>query len=258
MQMLTFVPPAVLAPFVRNFTVIEAREETTRLLIPDTSIAVGFRYRGSAKAVDVEGAVPLPNAVFTGLRNKVRRIRTSAGGGMILAMFHEGGAAAFFGEPLHEFFGATVGLDELLVRSEVERAESRIAAAADHAGRVAALSGFLLARRAARDPDPVVSAAVRAIRAGRGSVRIADVADQLGIGQDRLEKRFRRAVGASPKQLASIVRVRHAVRSYRAGMSLTRLSAEAGYFDQSHFIREFKSVIGEPPGQFFRSGGEHC
>lgn len=41
------------------------------------------------------------------------------------------------------------------------------------------------------------------------------------------------------------------------GASLTRLSAEAGYFDQSHFIREFRAVTGEAPGRFF-GNGDHC
>jgi AraC-like DNA-binding protein len=257
MQMLTFAPTEPLAPFIRTFTILEAQEETTRVLIPDTAIALGFRFSGSARMLDGEGSAVLPNAVFTGLRNTTRQIRTSASGGMLLAMFHEGGAAQFFGEPLHEFFGTFVGLDALLSRSEIERIESRIAGAADHADRVAILEQFLLARRAARHPDPIVTAAVRAIRAHHGSVRIAAIAAALRIGQDRLEKRFRRAVGASPKQLASIIRVRHVISLHRAGTSLTRLSVEAGYFDQSHFIREFRSVTGKAPQRFFRAGN-HC
>jgi AraC-like DNA-binding protein len=98
---------------------------------------------------------------------------------------------------------------------------------------------------------------VRAIRAAPGSIRIRALAARLGLSQDRLEKRVRRAVGASPKQLASILRLRRAVDAYRPGASLTRLSADAGYFDQSHFIREFRSVTGEAPQRFF-GAGDHC
>jgi methylphosphotriester-DNA--protein-cysteine methyltransferase len=52
-----------------------------------------------------------------------------------------------------------------------------------------------------------VTAAVAAIRAARGSIRIGALAADLGAGLGQLERRFRRVVGASPKQLASIVRL---------------------------------------------------
>jgi AraC-like DNA-binding protein len=257
MQMLTFAPTAALAPFVRTFTVLEAPEQTTRLLIPDTAIALGFRYGGSARLLHAEGTTLLPDTPFTGLRSTARRIQTSAGGGMILAMFNEGGATAFFDEPLHEFFGSFVALDQLLPHAEIDRVASRIAGATNHVARVQILEQFLLSRSAGRRPDPLVTAAVRAIRVRHGSVRIATIAAELEIGQDRLEKRFRRSVGASPKQFASIVRVRRAVALYRPSISLARLSIEAGYFDQSHFIREFRAATGEAPQRFFRTA-EHC
>jgi transcriptional regulator GlxA family with amidase domain len=137
---------------------------------------------------------------------------TSAGGGTVLATFHEAGAAPFFAEPLHELFGATVALGELVSRAEVERVSSRVADAADHTERVAIVERFLVARQGARGPDPIVAEAARAIRAASGSIRIGTLAARLSIGQDRLEKRFRRAVGASPKQLASILRLRSTAR----------------------------------------------
>jgi AraC-like DNA-binding protein len=38
---------------------------------------------------------------------------------------------------------------------------------------------------------------------------------------------------------------------------LTRLAVDAGYFDQSHFIREFRAFTGTAPRRFFQSV-EHC
>ena len=61
----------------------------------------------------------------------------------------------------------------------------------------------------------------------------------------------------SQKQLASILRLRRAIEAYRPGQSLTRVSADAGYCDQSHFIREFRSVTGAAPRQFFLAG-DYC
>lgn len=36
-------------------------------------------------------------------------------------------------------------------------------------------------------------------------------------------------------------------------MNLAKLSLEAGFYDQAHFIRHFRSMAGVPPGRFFES-----
>jgi AraC-like DNA-binding protein len=127
----------------------------------------------------------------------------------------------------------------------------QVAEAADRVQRVAAMERFILERMTGCEADPIVLAAARAIRTSLGTLRIAHLAHSLGISQERLEKRFRRAVGASPKQFASMLRLRHAVKRWQPGESLTRLSAEAGYYDQPHFTREFRSVVGRTPRAFF-------
>jgi len=257
MRVTAVAPSTRLTPFVRQFTFVEAEEEATRVLVPDGGIVMGFRFGGSASLVADGSAQRMPDTSLAGLRDTARRMRTSAGGGVVLAVFHEGGAAPFVAAPLHDLFGATVPLDALVPRAAVDETADRIASAADHAARVRWFEDFLLARRRETPPDPVVAAAVRAIRADPAGVRIGRLAAELGLGRDRLEKRFRRAVGASPKQLASILRVRRAVDSYRPGVSLARIAADAGYFDQSHFNRAFRSVTGEPPQRFF-GAEQHC
>jgi AraC-like DNA-binding protein len=257
MHVTRWAPGARLAPFVRHYTIVETREEATRVLIPETGLVLGVRYGGSATQLDGGGETRLADAAMTGIARTARRIRTSARGGMIVAAFRDAGAAQFFTAPLHELCGKTVALDELLSPSELDRVRGDVASAADHAGRVAALERFLTGHLREQTPDPVVEAAVRAIRGAGGSVRIGALARRLGISQDPLEKRFRRAVGASPKRFASLVRLRSAIAAHRGGVSLSRVAHESGYSDQSHFIRAFRSILGQSPAQFFRSA-EHC
>src|SRR5690606_33864384 len=107
-------------------------------------------------------------------------------------------------------------------------------------------------RLVARDQDRLVQLAVNAIRLRPATVRVGRLAQELGLSRDRLEKRFRRIVGSSPKQLASILRLHCAVSSYRPGLTLTQLSIDAGYADQSHFNREFRLVTGATPQHLFR------
>ncbi|RKH09456.1 AraC family transcriptional regulator [Corallococcus sp. CA053C] len=246
-----------LAPFVKAFTLVEAHEETTRTLIPEPGLVLGIRYSGSATQLEGDAEWLLPGHTLTGMRTSARRMRTSAGGGTVLVTFREAGAAKFFAEPLHELFGQTMSLADLIPRTELDRVASQVAEARDDAHRIAIVEQFLGARLRAHEPDRIVAAAVEAIQKARGSVRMGALARQLHLSQDAFEKRFRAGVGSTPKQLASLVRVRHAIAAYRPGSSLSRLALDAGYFDQSHFIREFRAVTGEAPRRFFHTV-EHC
>jgi AraC-like DNA-binding protein len=251
--MRSLAPSPALRPYLRDFMVVEVRDEVTRLRLPEPGLVVGVRYRGAASLIDGARNTPLPDVTVTGLSTSARRMRTRAGGAVVLARFRPGGAARFFPEPVHQIFGASVALDQLLPPADVARLHGQVIEASGDGERVAMIERFLLSRLRPRPSDPVVEAAVQAIVQTRGLVRIRALARQLGISQDPLEKRFRRAVGASPKQLASLLRLRHAIDAYRPGTPLTRLAQDAGYFDQSHFNRALRAVTGEPPGRFFRA-----
>ena len=76
---------------------------------------------------------------------------------------------------------------------------------------------------------------------------------ELHISQSALEKRFRQIVGASPKKFASIVRFKNTIKTYDQNKSLTDLGYEAGFYDQAHFIKEFKHFTGDSPETFFKT-----
>jgi AraC-like DNA-binding protein len=242
-------PSAVLAPFVRDLMIVEVGDEVVRARLPEPGLVLAIRYRGEARFVDAEA--PLPDVALTGVSNRARPMRTSAGGGVVLARFRPGGAARFFAEPLHELFDASLALDELVPASEVDRVHARVCEAATDRERVAPVEQLLATRLRGRG-DELVDAAVRAIVLARGALRIDELARRLAISQDPLEKRFRRAVGTSPKQLARLMRLGHAIDAYRPGTNFARLALDAGYFDQAHFNREFRALTGTSPGRYFR------
>lgn len=250
----TYLPCPALQPFVASFAISEATAEGTYKVLPDTGVVIGFQYRGSLAVLEGEGARPLHTAGLTGLRDRFRVFRASAGTGSVLVYFREGGAAAFFSQPIHEFFRESISLEDLALRSELLIVEERLCAATDDAGRIAVVEEFLLARLRPNPPDPLVMAALSLIHQSRGSIRVKELAARLYTSASPLEKKFRQAVGASPKKFAQIVRLKHALKSYAPSSSLTALGYEAGFYDQPHFIREFKTFTGETPEAYFPGG----
>ncbi len=241
-----FAPGPQLATFVRCFEVIETAEPMTRTLLPEPGLVVALRYAGTAAALETGAPRASPRCAIVGMRSSARRMQSSAGG-MIVARLRPGHSERFLRAAAHELFGETCSLDQVVHPREVDRASSRIMAARSDAERIAIFEGFLLAGSERRPADPLVLRALAALDESAGCIRITALARIAGLSQDALEKRFRRAVGATPKQYASIVRLRRAIAAYETGRSLTEVAIDAGYCDQSHFNRHFRQVTGEAP-----------
>lgn len=257
MQVTEHPPSAQLAPFVAKLVVLETAEAVCRVPLGDPSVALGIRYAGAASVLDEAGATRLPDATVTGLLPSTRRIRTEAKSGMVLAQLRPAAAAALSRVAPGELLGATVALEDLVGRAAAAEVSDRVARARTTALRLAALERFLLRHLRPDALDPMAVAAAHALAAERGDLRIAELARRLGTSQDPLEKRFRRAVGTSPKHLASLLRLRHTIELGKRGARWTDAAHRAGYFDQSHFIREFRAFTSETPSRFFRSA-PHC
>lgn len=88
------------------------------------------------------------------------------------------------------------------------------------------------------------------IEAYGGHIKVHEIADILGISVRTLERHFVQILGFPPKQFIRIVRFQQAVEKLHKvnkSRSLTDISYECGYFDQSHFIKDFKTFYGDSP-----------
>jgi AraC-like DNA-binding protein len=101
-------------------------------------------------------------------------------------------------------------------------------------------------------PDPVARAAAAQIQERHGAVRMEELARGAGLSLSALERRFRKAVGATPRKFASVVRLRHVLRLRNGGGTLTEIAYQAGYSDQAHFIKDFRNFTGLAPQSFFQ------
>lgn len=88
---------------------------------------------------------------------------------------------------------------------------------------------------------------------GIGNIR--HHATKACLSASRYRVKFAEEMGISPKVYQKLVRVNAVIKYYRKNpaISLTRLAYEFGYFDQSHFIRDFKSVTGCAPRTYFQN-----
>jgi AraC-like DNA-binding protein len=105
-------------------------------------------------------------------------------------------------------------------------------------------------------PDPQVALLTRIcdeIGADRSIVRVDQLLPLVGLRKRSVERLFREYVGVSPKWVIQRYRLFEAADRLRAGEQGAPLAVELGYFDQAHFIRDFKRLVGHSPQAFARS-----
>jgi AraC-like DNA-binding protein len=250
MKVERYLPADPLKPFIKHFMIIESADGMDTRILPDTTMVMNFRYQGQVTTAGL-GGEELPLAGMSGLRKSARFLTYAKGTANLLVAFKEGGATAFFREPLHELFGASISLDNLVRPYKLHETEARLAKAGHNRDRIAVIEQFLLSQRLEADTDRLILTAIQNIQRAGGDLRIKTLLSDLAISRDRFEKRFRRVVGTSPKQFSAIVRFRHLITRHSAVDSLTTTAQQAGYFDQAHFIKDFKSFTGQTPKDFF-------
>jgi AraC-like DNA-binding protein len=211
-------------------------------------VDVGQRQQVDFYAADGCTRLDVPPAFATGAHASSYVSEMAADEPAIAIHFRPGGALPFLGIPLSDLENSHVGLDDIWGRSGIELHE-RLIDAQTVSARFAIVESFLLSRPwSSVRRHPAVAAALAAIEANP-SIPIAELRDLVGLSTKRLIAVFRAEIGLSPKAYARIRRLQAALRLL-GSTSGAQVAAEVGYFDQAHFVREFKSFAGMTPTQY--------
>jgi AraC-like DNA-binding protein len=91
------------------------------------------------------------------------------------------------------------------------------------------------------------------ILSGIVTQRISEIMCEVNLNHRSFRRLFLQRVGVSAKELLRIIRVNHVLEMYRnnPNMKFNDVVFECCFFDQSHFIHDFKKIIGETPKRFF-------
>ena len=118
--------------------------------------------------------------------------------------------------------------------------------------RIRVIEHFLLSQLKDIQTDKLIAEAVKLIYQSKGTIRIQELNKILLISQSPFEKRFRKVVGTTPKKFASIIRFHTVLSDLRQAKSLSEICHENNFFDQAHFIKDFKQFTGDTPENFKR------
>ncbi len=249
-----FEPCIALKPYIKCFVISESQQGGSYKVLPGTSIVMGFQYKGRISLESGNKPGILSSYGITGLQDEYRIFKSSDNVGSVLVYFNETGVSHFFRNPVNELFSESISLDNFTCQSHLNRTHEQLCEAHSDIHRITIVENFLLSMLKHTDVDQLVKNALRLIYAAKGNVRIKQLAEELNTSQSPLEKRFRNVVGATPKKFASIVRFQSIANEISMADSLTDAAFEAGYYDQAHFIKDFKQFTGDTPNDFRCNG----
>ena len=166
-------------------------------------------------------------------------------------------AAAVLGMPAYELADQIVSLEDVLPATRC--LSERIAAEPKRA--VAALEGAVSAQLArGAGTDRMVAFGLERLAAR--AARVSSVAASLSMSERQLRRRFKAAVGLSPKTLDRVLRFQRFLALVHTGgwssFGLARTAAALGFADQAHLTRECVRLSGLPPAELIRHSEIHC
>jgi len=247
------LPASDLQRFVESYWIIQ--EEDTAIvqqkIIPDGFPEVIFHF-GDPYRINISGEwKEQSRSLLAGQIKKHFFLENTGRADMIGIKFQPAAITQLFGVSMSSFTDRVVDLNEAIGDSAIPWKD--IAFAQEEADKkVEQLEHFLRNVSAQAEPGPdLVDSSLKEIFLSHGMCGVAELAQKADVSERYLEQQFKKYVGLSPKFYARIIRFSRIFQLIQEENPVwSDLVYGAGFYDQSHFIRNFKSFTGEDPSRY--------
>jgi len=242
-------PSAAVGRYVEFYWMLEDRSPASGIqrIVPDGRSGVILNFGNPFESQTNGVWKSQPECFFVGQITSPLLLRPSGPAGMLGIQFRPHGAAELLGMPVCELTDSAIALGDLSRRLSRELERVRDLPSLTQA--VAALDPILsaFAERSGID-DNLVSYAVSEIEHTCGRISVRDVAERIGWSTRQLQRRFKEAVGISPKLFGRMQRLQRVFRAMEDPDSdWVDAAVHCGYYDQAHLIRDCREFSGKTP-----------
>jgi len=164
--------------------------------------------------------------------------------------FNPQGVYRFFHFNLNEIKNQIYSLEDLIGKTGKELAE-QIANTISVQQKLIVIQKFLLNQLSTNSEDEIFEYCVEKIKASNGQITIQELEKKTGYSSRWLNMKFNDKLGVSPKTLSTIIRFNSFYQSYILGSDESLFKNDYYYlfYDQSHFIKDFKRFTGLTPSK---------
>ncbi|MBL7711786.1 MAG: AraC family transcriptional regulator [Chitinophagaceae bacterium] len=260
MQYQTYNPPADLEFLVKCFWTLEVPAEAAgqqQRILPDGCMEMIFTLGDDIRRLQGDAWITQPRAMVVGQITEAFVIEPTGYVQAFGTRFYPYGFAHFLTVPARDLNDKETPLDILFGKKAAKELGEKITAAADTQKRICIVRDFLLARLSDQDTiDKIVKSTIDTLLSSGGGTAIHTILGDNLPKRRQLERNFLKQVGMTPKQLGKVIRLQTALKIMLSEQaeSLTSIAYESEYYDQAHFIRDFKELTGMNPKAFSDKG----
>lgn len=220
---------------------------TVELLIPLDEMSRTF-YVGAS----YDDLISCRRAILTGMQKRPVYTQSDSGATMVAVSFKGGRSFPFLHLPLVEFNNLYVEAEQIFGRSILFLRE-QLGQQSEPDKILTLVEQYLLARfrpmtYEARLIDHTLTQLMQQ------TIPLETIAAEVGYSHKQLIHIFKKHVGPTPKTYQRIFRFNHALQQMHAAEQIdwTDLSYSGGFYDQAHFINEFKKFAGITPESYLQ------
>lgn len=253
----TYKPCHELSGFIKCYWTLLAPKETEphkQRIIPDGCMEMIFHCGDLYRQYLADGSSLIqPRSFVFGQITHALDIEPTGETAIFSVRFQPDGFTAFASMPVEQMENRAVPLHELFGEEGIVL-EKEILQALATEDRISIIERFLLQKMITPESvNQLVKSSIAMILRLGGQASVDELSENLQINRRQLERKFSTMIGLSPKQLSKIIRLQAALKflSTQNTENLTTVAYESNYYDQAHFIRDFKEFTGLSPKQFY-------
>lgn len=257
MRTFNVLPVDTLKPFIDRFWGWESTlDEVVSLptLLPGTGAELYFHYRRPFRRMTNQGEkIVCDTAHLLCVRREPITLCPAYAVGFVAVRFRVGMLHRFTNIPGCDLIDRVLPIDDLWGVAGKELA-LKVAESESPFERLRLIQGFLTRQLRIQPVDELVERAISSIYSESSSISIKELAIRMEISCRQMERRFRQLTGQSPAEIRRLGRFQKVVRSLLLEPSAIPLDVALthGYYDQSHFNRDFRELVFESPGRFLK------
>jgi len=239
-----YVPEPPFADFLEHYWVVSwdltGKEPYVQENLPYPSVHMVFEAGGSK--------------IYGVMTNKFT-YRLQGRGKVLGIKFRPGGFRAFLGRPVSIITNATIPIDAVF-QVDPTALEKQVLSCPEDSAMIDVVEKALAPGLPVLGEEAqLASRVVEMIQKDRQVLFVEQLARRAGMSKRALQRLFHEYVGVSPKWVIARYRLFEAADALADGRQrdLARVAIDLGYYDQAHFSRDFKRIVGAPPAQYVRS-----